>query len=189
MILKSISVEVDKEYLDYMRASRGDMDTRSEVVMVLPRPGGKVLTLTKSFYPSGTYNLPSGGIHPGETVEEAFAREVDEETSLPIAAQARIARIEHQLTSAGERVGFTSYVVLGAESVDTPRPRDEGENISGYRDAGIEDLRRFAEQMRSFTGRWLGFGQFRATALELVADYLTDLPDVLSQGVEQLLRD
>lgn len=189
MILKSISVEVDKEYLDYMRTSRGDMDTRSEVVMVLARPGGKALTLTKSFYPSGTYNLPSGGIHPGETPEEAFAREVDEETSLPIVAQSPIARIEHQLIFGSEIVRFTSYVVLGTESSETPQPRDEGENISGYRDAGIEDLRRFAEQMRSFTGRWLGFGRFRATALELVADYLIDLPAFPSPGVEQLLSD
>lgn len=189
MIVKSIYVEVDREYLDYMRTSRGDMDTRSEVVMVLPRPGDKVLTLTKSFYPSGTYNLPSGGIHPGETAEEAFAREMDEETSLPIAVQSRIARIEHQLTCGGEQVRFTSYVVLGAESADVPHARDEGENIGGYRDAGVEDLRRFAEQMRSLSGRWLGFGRFRATALELVADYMADLPAFPGLSVEQFARD
>jgi 8-oxo-dGTP pyrophosphatase MutT (NUDIX family) len=182
MILKSVSIEIDKDYFEYMRTGKGNLDTRSEVVMVLPRPGGKVLTLTKSFYPSGTYNLPSGGIHPGETPEEAFAREVAEETGLHVALQSQIGRLDHILGFAGRpgrRILFTSHVMLGAESVDTPHPRDEGENISGYIDAGIEDLRRFAEQMRSFTGRWLGFGRFRATALELVADYLIDLPALL----------
>jgi 8-oxo-dGTP diphosphatase len=172
MILKSVSIEINKEYFEYMRTAKGDLDTSSEVVMVLPRPGGKVLTLTKSFYPSGVYNLPSGGIHPGETTEEAFAREVAEETGIPVALQSEIGRIDHILTSAGRQTSFTSHVILGTESAQTPHPSDEGEHISGYRDADIGDLRQFAEQMRSLTGQWLGFGRFRATALDFVADYL-----------------
>ena len=76
---------------------------------------------------------------------KSVSADVDEETSLPIVVQSRI--------------------------------------------AGIADLRRFAEQMRSFTGRWLGFVRFRATALELVADYLIDLPAFPSLGMEQFLRD
>lgn len=176
MIVESVTIEVDKKYFEYMRTGKGEMDTRSEVVMVLPRPGGRVLTLTKSFYPSGIYNLPSGGMHPGETPQQAFAREVSEETGLTVALQSRIGRIDHILTSAGGQTSVTSHIILGTESTETPHPSDEGEDINEYKDAGIEDLRRCAEQMRSLTGRWLGFGRFRSTALDLVADYLANLP-------------
>ena len=86
MIVKSVKVELDAHYFNWLMAARGETDTRSEVIMVLPRPNGRVLTLTKSFYPTGTYNLPSGGIQPGETPEQAFLREVAEETGLHVSS-------------------------------------------------------------------------------------------------------
>ena len=66
--------------------------------------------------------------------------------------------------------------MLGSESSGQTRASDSDEGISGYLDAGIDDLRRFAEHMRTLTGRWLGFGRFRATALDFLADYLANSP-------------
>lgn len=176
MIVKRISVELDRNHIDRLSNERGDMNTFSEVIMVLPRPGGKILTLTKSFYPDSIFNLPSGGIHPGESPEEAFAREVVEETSLPVMIESHIGRIEHHCYYKDQSLDFTSHVILGAESSQTPHPADEEECISAYFDAGVDDLRRFTANMRALTGRWLGFGRFRATALKFISEYLANLP-------------
>lgn len=176
MIVKTADVELDAHYFNMLLTSRGDLDTRSEVIMLLPRPSRKVLLLTKSFYPTGTFNLPSGGIHPGESPEEAFVREVAEETGLPVSPTSQIARIDHHCRFQGDSLDFTSHIILGTESSATPHPSDADECISAYMDAGIEDLLRFREHMLSLTGRWQGFGRFRATALEFVAGYLANSP-------------
>lgn len=170
MIVKSVTVELDEHYFRWLQSSRGDSATHSEVVMVLPRPGEKILTLTKSFYPQGTYNLPSGGIEPGERPQLAFVREVAEEIGLGVALSRRIGRIEHHCVFGDESLHFVSHVLLGSESDGPARPHDAEEQISGYLDASVSDLRRFAEHLRSLTGRWAGFGRFRATALDFVAD-------------------
>ena len=178
MIVRSVTIELDEHFFNWLKNSRGDMNTFSEVVMILPRPGGRVLTMTKSFYPEGVYNLPSGGIHPGETPEQAFAREVAEETGLDVKLQGRIARIERRCVFGDQSLYHTSHVMLGDETSETPHPNDQGESISGYVDAGPDDLRLFAERMRALQDRWLGFGRFRAAAIDLVADYLANSPAV-----------
>lgn len=175
MIIKRVSVELDAHYLHRLFNARGDMNTFSEVIMVLPRPGGKILTLTKSFYPDGIFNLPSGGIHPGESPEEAFLREVAEETGLSVNLQSEIAQIEHHCYFEDQSLDFTSHVMLGTESSQNPHPADDEESISGYFDADADGLLRFAANMRALTGRWVGFGRFRATALDFVAEYLANL--------------
>ena len=175
MIVKSVRVEIDQSFMNYIVTTKSDADRRSEVIMVLPRPGRKILALTKSFYPEGTYNLPSGGIKPGESPEEAFFREVAEETGLPISFQAQIGRIEHHCYYEDQSIDFTSHVMLGTKSSDTPQSTDEVESICGYVDASAEDLLHFRDHMTRMTGRWVGFGRFRATALDFVAEYLTEM--------------
>lgn len=88
-----LTIETEPEFLHELATARGDLDTRSEVVLVLPRPGGKVITTAKRFYPEGVFRIPSGGIHPGETPEQAFVREAMEETGLDVEPLARIAEM------------------------------------------------------------------------------------------------
>lgn len=176
MIVKAVTIELDEHYFNWLKNSRGDMNTFSEVIMIIPRPGGKILTMAKSFYPDGVYNLPSGGIHPGETPEQAFAREIAEETCLDVALRRRIGRIERRCVLKTDSLNYTSHIMLGTESAEAPRSSDEGECISAYFDAGTDDLRVFAANMRALTGKWLGFGRFRAAALDFMADYLANSP-------------
>lgn len=172
MIIKSVDVEIDAHYFKWLLTARGDLDTRSGVVMVLPRPGNRVLVLTKSFYPAGIYNLPTGGINPGETPEQAFAREVIEETGLRSSFRSVIGRLDQHCTFGSERLDFTHYVVLGTQTSAPPRATANDESISAYLDASASELREFADRMRELTGTWRGFGRFRAPALDFVADWL-----------------
>lgn len=181
----TVVVEVEREYLHELATARGDQDMRSEVVMVLQRPGRKVLVTTKSFYPPGTYRLPSGGILPGESPEDAFAREAWEESGLRVSIESKIAEIENHCVCSDESILITSHVFLGQVTTDPPHPTDPDENISGYREVDGPGLRELAAYLRSLPGRWHGFGEFRATAHDLTADYLANLRASPQQGVEQ----
>ncbi len=172
MKIQSVTVRLDAHYFNRLLTARGEMDTRSGVVMVMPRPGGRILLLTKSFFPSGIYNLPTGGIHPGETPEQAFQREVIEETGLPPKIQEMIGRIDERCEFEDRSLDFKHFVILGTESFETPHPTDKTESISGYIDADADKLRQLADDMRQLTEKWLGFGQFRAPALDFLADWL-----------------
>ena len=173
MIVRTENVEIDAHHFEWLVTARGNLDTRSGVVMVLPRPDNRVLVLTKSFYPPGIYNLPTGGIHPGETPEQAFAREVIEETGLHSSPRSVIGRLDQHCTFANQSLDFTHYVVLGTQTSDPPHPTADDESISAYLDATACDLREFADRMRALTGTWRGFGRFRAPALDFVADALS----------------
>lgn len=172
MIVESATVELDRHYFDYLRSARGERTTHAEVVMILPRPGRRVLTLRKSFYPEGTYNLPSGGIEPGETPELAFVREVAEETGLDAGLERQIVRLERRCTFGDQVLDFVSHFCLGTETSEEARPADPDECISDYRDASAADLHAFAEHLRGLRGRWAGFGRFRAAAMEFAAGWL-----------------
>ena len=66
-----VELEVGEEFLRNVREKERRMGIADEVVMVVPRPGGKVLLHTKSFYPPGTYRLPTGRLRLGESPEAA----------------------------------------------------------------------------------------------------------------------
>src|SRR5689334_2752741 len=59
-------------------------DRYGEVCMVIRRKNGRILTMTKTFYPKGTYRLPTGGINHGESIFNALLRETQEETGLVV---------------------------------------------------------------------------------------------------------
>lgn len=175
MIKKTVTIEINKEYLDYLAKARGDMDTRSEAIMALLRPEEKVLVSSKSFYPEGIFRLPSGGIHPGESPEEAFTRETLEETGLPSVIESKIAEVICCCTCGEESVEITSHIFLGSLTTQPPHPIDTDEQICAYKEVGINELQEIAVQLTHLTGKWQGFGRFRAFPHILVAEYLANL--------------
>ncbi|WP_114953385.1 NAD(+) diphosphatase [Sphingosinicella terrae] len=55
------------------------------VVIMLAEHEGKVLVARQPQYPAGRYSALAGFVEPGESIEEAVARELMEEASLPVA--------------------------------------------------------------------------------------------------------
>ncbi len=169
MIHLTVDIDYDPGSIDDI--SRGK-SARSEVIFVLPRPGLTVLTMTKPFYPGGAFRLPSGGVHCRETPEEAFRREVLEETGITLEPCEEIAVILHRLHAGEKLAEITSHLIVGPESSDPPHPLDADEGIAAFRGATADGLREMADCLRDLPGRWSGWGHFRATPHEIAADWL-----------------
>jgi 8-oxo-dGTP diphosphatase len=145
---------------------------RGEVVLAIQRPDGKVLLHTKAFYPPGIYRLPTGGLHPGESVLAGAKREAREETGLGITVTRFLGMVEYDFHQAKRRMPFVSYVLLVQADDSVPTPEDESEQISGFRYVPVTDLRRVADALRNLPKQWADWGAFRALPHDIVADAL-----------------
>lgn len=172
VIRAAVDIEVDSDFLDYTERRIAENGSCGEVVMVLPRRGKKVLVMSKRHYPEGVYRLPSGGIRVIESPKEAFKREVWEETGLTPPISDKIAVIVSNFRCGTKILTYTSHVVAGSESSGIPGPIDASEHISDYREVTASELLAIADHLRSLLGRWEGFGKFRATAHDIVAEYM-----------------
>lgn len=102
-------------------------------IIVLVTAGSKALLGRQASWPSGRYSALAGFVEPGETLEEAVAREVDEETGV---------RVEAVSYFASQPWPFPASLMLGFHAAAQERAvRLDGE---------LEDARWFeAAQLRS----------------------------------------
>jgi len=158
----------------------GALDERparvAEVVPVIQRPNGHVLTMIKDNYPADAYRLPSGGIHKGERILDALLRESFEETGLHITVRRFLAIVRYQvIVSAGRTGRFTSYIFL-AEGAGPLQPQDPNEHIAGFREVPVTDLRTMAGALqdvrRGGENDWSDWGRFRSVVHRVTADVL-----------------
>ena len=87
------------------------------VVGLVPNHDGAVLVLRHRFRVPHAWGLPGGYLENGETPNQAFARELLEETGVPVEVCAGV--LEHELNHATNTI---SYVVL-AKPTDLKPPR------------------------------------------------------------------
>ncbi|MBI2842069.1 MAG: NUDIX hydrolase [Armatimonadetes bacterium] len=165
----AIDLEVGLNFLQAVREKAGPMATANEVVLLVPRRGGKVLLHTKSFYPAGTYRLPTGRMLPGETPEVAFGREFREELGQDGAIERKLGIIRCRLISGNESVEIVSHVYLSQELAQEPYASDEDEQITGFVDVPFEELSTVARRLRALPNAWRDWGRFRAIAHDFVA--------------------
>jgi 8-oxo-dGTP pyrophosphatase MutT (NUDIX family) len=163
-----------------IRSMFGALDERparvAEVVPVIQRPNGRVLTMTKSSYPAEAYRLPSGGIHKGEPILDALLRESYEETGLSVSVQRFLAVIRYQVIVASGRTGrFTSYAFL-VQGDGPIQPKDENEHISGFREVALSELWNLAALLENMKPNgdsdWSDWGRYRAVVHRVVAGIL-----------------
>jgi 8-oxo-dGTP pyrophosphatase MutT (NUDIX family) len=162
-------------------------ERRAEICYIMHR--GKVdegvLLHVKTFYPSGAYRLPTGGIHQGEPVMETLAREIEEETGLQVGTGAEDVQVQHCLGivlyemdhhSTGRSFPFATYHFL----VQMPpggviAPRDATEQIGGWQWRRPDELIAVAEYLEQIGNRqplWGDWGRFRSLSHRFVASRL-----------------
>jgi 8-oxo-dGTP pyrophosphatase MutT (NUDIX family) len=185
--LRQFALTVDDPFLTGEHQLLTKNGRRAEICYVMHRgdPAEGLLLHIKTFYPSGAYRLPTGGIQVGERVLHALAREVLEETGLQLGSEPGQVHLDRLL-------GILSYDllhrVLGPVEFATyfflvqmpPRaelhPLDADEHIGGWDWCKPVDLPHAAEVLDSVYLRsttWADWGHFRAAGHRFVADILT----------------
>ncbi len=157
---------------DWLQKMVTSPNRRGEVVLAIRRPDGQTLLHTKRFYPQGIYRLPSGGVHPDESVVSGVIRETKEETGLNVTVDRFLGTIEYEFRHAGRQLVFVSYVFLIRANNDRPAVQDPKEQITGFRYVALQEIRAVAAQLRALPPEWADWGSFRAPPHDVVADVL-----------------
>jgi 8-oxo-dGTP diphosphatase len=95
---------------EFINLEESMWDGRNSDVTLFIFKGGKVIVISKPWYPSGLYRAPSGGVRPGESLEEVATREAYEETGAKIKLQRYILRIEVTFSHNQKDVIWTSHI-------------------------------------------------------------------------------
>jgi 8-oxo-dGTP diphosphatase len=149
-----------------------EQDRRAEVVLIVPRPGGRVLLISKPDYPAGTFRLPTGGVGLEEEVLTAAARELFEETGLALRPQRLLGVVDWTFTHHGLQKRFASYLCLFPLTQAAVRTTDARENISAYRELDLDQLDSIIAHLRKLPAEWRSWGEQRAVPHELVSELL-----------------
>lgn len=169
---------VEAEIPDGMFDPVRKTDRYGEVCMVIRRPGGRLLTFRKDFYPAKVMRLLTGGVHLGETIAAGLAREVAEETSLAVQVRRLLAVIGYRTQN--DRPGehrFYSFAFLLDEIGGTLAVQDLEERVEAWGEVEPAQLRDLAavlegldeQQDREIGGSWRSWGLFRAVVHHVVA--------------------
>ena len=153
-----------------------ERDRRAEVVLLLPRPGDRLVLITKPDYPGGVYRLPTGGVDPEESVLAAASREALEESGLTIGPERLLGVVDWTLTHGEQEQRFASYLCLFPITAAPPRPTDPAERISAYREILWRDLPSVTDQLRRVPPSWASWGEQRALPHAFAFERLTTHP-------------
>lgn len=170
---RQVALEVSAQtFDDWLRKMVTKANRRGEVVLVIQRPDGQTLLHTKQFYPEGVYRLPTGGVHPDESVLSGAVREAREETGLTVTVDGFLGTVEYEFCHEGRRLFFVSYVLLLQANDHRPVVQDPDEQITGFRYVPPREIRAVAAQLRALPSEWDDWGRFRALPHDLIADVM-----------------
>lgn len=168
--VRQMTLDAD-EYLFRSRRFRS-RSRRGEVVMIIERTAGNILLHRKGWYEPGVYRLPTGGIEAGESIEDALARELTEETGLRGGDTRFLGVLTCRLRSQAEGFQFTSFlfhILRPRGRLDIP---DSGEDISDIREVAISELPKIAGNLRRTPLPRQGWGNWRAVAHDFAYELL-----------------
>jgi len=107
-------------------------DRYGEVCMVVRRKNGRLLTMKKTFYPTGAYRLLTGGINHEEAVFDALLRETNEETGLEVEVKRFLVAAAYITAATGDQPIFYSFAFLLDEIGGTLGVIDESERVEAF---------------------------------------------------------
>ena len=126
------AVEVDKRRFPNGREHDVEIVRHSASVVLIPIDGDGRIILVKQYrapLDRDTWELPAGGINPGESAEAAAARECEEEIGLVPAALERLGSWYPTPGYCDEEMIFFKVSSLQTPPPHSPHEPDEDENI------------------------------------------------------------
>ncbi|HEQ99056.1 MAG TPA: NUDIX hydrolase [candidate division Zixibacteria bacterium] len=112
---------------EYQNLLNSQKHGRSHDVTIFIRKNNRWIVNAKPWYPEGLYRIPSGGIHPDESLGEGARREAFEETGSRIEILRYFLRIFVRFYSDNRSVDWISHLVLADWKEGELRPVDTGE--------------------------------------------------------------
>lgn len=94
--------------MDLVRDSQKNGRKHDITLAIFGTPG--VIVIAKPWYTHGLYRLPSGGLHPGEPLEDGSAREAMEETGVEMQLVRYHLRIDVTFVGDAYTIPWTSHV-------------------------------------------------------------------------------
>jgi ADP-ribose pyrophosphatase YjhB (NUDIX family) len=161
-------------------------DRIGEACMVIRRRSGRLLTFRKDIYPQGVMRLLTGGVRPGERIEDGLLREVAEETSLDVAVRRFLAVIAYRAPQTPpDAHAFLTFAFLLDELGGELAVQDPEERVEAFGEATVAqlyDLAAFLDGLddrvdREIGGNWRAWGAFRAVSHRVVAEQLLGAAD------------
>ena len=127
--------------------SRAEMDMvlgsrkhgRSHDITMFIFAGERLALIAKHSFPPGGFRAPSGGLEPGEVLEQGAPREAKEETGLDIALERYVLRIEAVFTEGHRTQPWVSHVFTARRVGGQLEPIDRHE-IARATYATVADL-------------------------------------------------
>ncbi|GAC1364889.1 MAG: NUDIX hydrolase [Ktedonobacteraceae bacterium] len=155
-------------------------DRYGEVCMVVRRPNGRLLTMTKTYYPKNAYRLLTGGINHGESILAALLRETREETGLQVEVKRFLTIAAYRITSIADKPLFYTFAFLLDELGGTLTTIDEDEQVDGFLEVDPAELPSIAAKLDHLSHQfsneldtnWGTWGLFRAVIHRQVYDAL-----------------
>lgn len=153
---------------------------RSEVCMVVRRPGGTLLTFRKTFYPVGVFRLLTGGVEVGESVLDALRREVAEETGLQVMLSRFLALLSYLPEGGNASPRAFTFAFLLDEVGGALRCADPNENVAAFSEVRPDELPELAGRLENLPSThsrhlgedWRDWGQYRSVVHRAVGQAL-----------------
>lgn len=172
--IKDVTVRYDTPGYFNRIKSMVHRDRRGEVVFCVIRPDGKLITTTCKEYPEGIYRIPTGGIGHNEDILNAVYREVREELGLDVQIRSFAGVIRIRFEYKDESIMFYSYIFILNETGGRLLEDASDDEISGVKEADLDELERIVEALGSISGKWHDWGSFRYITSNAVLRYLRD---------------
>lgn len=115
-------------------------DGRAHDITLFIFQGADLVVIHKNTHPPGIYRAPSGGVHPGESLEEGAKREAHEETGLEVELERYLLRARVVFTCRGQKIEWWSHVFSARATGGELEPLDKKE-IGQVRLASLEEVR------------------------------------------------
>lgn len=112
-VLLRLNYPTPQAHFDFIRSTQ-KQGRAHDVTMYLYHEGRLAVT-RKPMYPAGAFRPPSGGLHPGESLEEGLAREGYEELGIAVVPEKYLLRVRLDFVCGdprgrGDRIPWTTHV-------------------------------------------------------------------------------